>query len=103
VLVSRETVCSWADPEKAPLIGAVGQGRRGQLPLVAGALHPPRRLPRVLEHRKQQRDEEGDNRDYHEQFNEAEPAKRASVVRPKPAQGMVGETNPIEIHEPTLS
>jgi hypothetical protein len=47
--------------------------RDSELLQIVLARHPPRRLPRCLHGRQQQRDENADDRDDNEQFNQVEP------------------------------
>ena len=49
-----------------------------ELPEVVGALDPVRRLPDALYRRHQQADEDGDDRDHHQQLDQREPAPRVS-------------------------
>ena len=53
--------------------------RDAELLQVVLALQPPRRFPRRLHGRQQQRDQDPDDRNDNEQFNQVEPAETASA------------------------
>ena len=54
----------------------VGQGRQAQLPQATGALHPPGRFAGRLHRRQQGSDQRGDDRDHHQEFDEAKAGSR---------------------------
>jgi hypothetical protein len=54
--------------------------RQPDLLQVVAALRAPRRFPRLLHRRQQQGDEDGDDRDHHQQFDQRESSQLPSVT-----------------------